>query len=417
MKQIKDINAPDIEGDAGPIHYRVSRIHAGIRDLPAGNVVISLVPNSNQVRIQVNGISGSGSCRIDYKFLFISDGFDGDANIHSVGLSTTMAFGFDGEGRPTASIIQFDLGINNDNINLSFHGSIIGDLVNFLVNVLKPVFVGMVRNMINGAVPPAMNTIINNMIRSLPQSVDIGPNLAITFKIPQNPWVNADYFCVAIAGYVFYKPKPAPPPYDPKPSPDYDPASQKGIQFFLTDYVIKSAMDASFAAGLMNMLFVFPVDDYDLEMDCKANEAPAITFNNDVTVVAKAYCKITAKNKKSGEKMSFGISTDVLANLKERIKDQTLFFEIIKLVISNLKIDNPEKYDLKWFEDAINLVIAQAKDIINVLIGQRGIKLPSIEGVDYSDIEEYSKNGYIEVLVTPIIHISEKDVLKGLPTH
>ena len=74
-----------------------------------------------------------------------------------------------------------------------------------------------------------------------------------------------------------------------------------------------------------------------------------------------------------------------------------------------MEIDNPNKYDLKWFVDGINMILEKTAEIINVLLGQRGIKLPSIEGIDYSDIEESAKVGFIEVLVTPIIHLQESD--------
>ena len=109
--------------------------------------------------------------------------------------------------------------------------------------------------------------------------------------------------------------------------------------------------------------------------------------------------------------MDFGLITDVNVNLKEKIKDQTLFFEILKLAVANMEIDNPHKYDLKWFEEGLNFVLAKAAEAINLLLGQRGIKLPSIEGIDYSDIEEYVKAGFLEILVTPIVHIKESDVL------
>ena len=98
--------------------------------------------------------------------------------------------------------------------------------------------------------------------------------------------------------------------------------------------------------------------------------------------------------------------TDFVTNLKESIKAQTLFFTIMKLALANMQIDNPNKHDLKWFEDGINTILAQTAEAINALLGQRGIKLPYIPGIDYCDIEEYAKAGYIEVLVTPIIHIT-----------
>ena len=283
MKQMKDITAPDMDGDLGPIHYHVSRIHAHMEDLPAGNVGIGLVPNSNRISISVSNVRASGGCRIDYRLLFIQDGFDGYVSVNGVGVAASLAFGADGNGRPTASIVSFDIGITANNVDIQFHGSIIGELVNFLANVLKPIFIGMVRGMIDQNVPPVMNQIINQMIQKLPPYVDIGPNLAITFKLPQTPWVNADYFCAAIAGYVFYKPNPQPPPYDPKPCPDYDPASQKGIHFFLTDYVIRSALDATFSAGLMNIQYTVPVNEYDLTFDCAATASPVLDFNADIT--------------------------------------------------------------------------------------------------------------------------------------
>ena len=105
--------------------------------------------------------------------------------------------------------------------------------------------------------------------------------------------------------------------------------------------------------------------------------------------------------------MEFGVITDLITNLKETIKQQTLYFNIIKLALANMEIDNPHKYDLKWFTDAINTVLATAVEAINALLGQRGIQLPFIGGINYSDIEEYAKAGFIEVLVTPIVHIGE----------
>eukprot|EP01022_Parablepharisma_sp_SALTPOND_P028830 TRINITY_DN71854_c0_g1_i1.p1 TRINITY_DN71854_c0_g1~~TRINITY_DN71854_c0_g1_i1.p1 ORF type:complete len:360 (+),score=9.46 TRINITY_DN71854_c0_g1_i1:1000-2079(+) len=283
MKQIKDISANDIKGNAGPISYHIHRIRAHMESLPASNVRISLVPNSNRVAVSVRGVRASGGCRIDYKVLFISDGFDGHAAIHSVGVNTLLAFGADHQGRPTASVIGFDIGIGPGNVDISFHGSIIGELVNLVANILKPIFVTMVRGMIDQAVPPSMNQMINQLIRQLPLTVDIGPNMAITFQIPKTPWVNADYFCVAIAGYIFYKPKPTPPPYNPKPCPDYEPSSQKGIHFFLTDYVIRSGLDAAFNAGIMDIQYTMPVDIYDLTFDCAATSSPVLNFNSDIT--------------------------------------------------------------------------------------------------------------------------------------
>ncbi len=125
---------------------------------------------------------------------------------------------------------------------------------------------------------------------------------------------------------------------------------------------------------------------------------------------ANAACKVTAKHKQTGQVMQFAMSAGANIKLTEKIKQQTLFFEIISLGVSNLKFDNPSKYDLKWFQDSINVVLQKAKETINALLGQRGIKLPNLPGIDYSDIEESAKNGYVEVLVTPVIHLQQSDL-------
>ncbi len=282
MRQLKEITVPNINGNAGPIKYSISSIRARMESLAPSNVAIRLIPNSNRVGVSVSNLRGSGNFHVEFQFLFIKAGVDGSASINGVGVNVEMAFAYDGEGRPTANVAQFGINMGVNNVGISFSGSILAALVNVVVNLLKPIFVNIMRSILNNAVPGVMNNLINQLIRQLPMSVDISPALAIAFRLPKTPWVNSDYMCVAIAGYVYYKPSPHPPAYEPKACPDYEPASQKGIHFFLTDYVIRSALDATYSAGLMTIQVPVQADQYDIVMDCGATSAPVLQFSNSI---------------------------------------------------------------------------------------------------------------------------------------
>lgn len=204
---------------------------------------------------------------------------------------------------------------------------------------------------------------------------------------------------------IFAKSKPEPPPYDPKPCPDYEVYSDKTIQFILTDYIVRSALDAAFNAHYMLLQHSFVDDTYNLTLYCNAKSPPTLSFNEDIFVNATGECRISGFNKNSNEKYEFGIETDFINTLNENITDGTLYFTIVRAGLQNMKFINPNNHDLKWFAERINAVLKEITNAINILLGARGIQLPKIPGIDYSDIKQAVKDGYMEALVTPIIHI------------
>eukprot|EP00831_Metopus_contortus_P067193 TRINITY_DN59943_c0_g1_i1.p2 TRINITY_DN59943_c0_g1~~TRINITY_DN59943_c0_g1_i1.p2 ORF type:complete len:131 (+),score=31.06 TRINITY_DN59943_c0_g1_i1:64-456(+) len=72
------------------------------------------------------------------------------------------------------------------------------------------------------------------------------------------------------------------------------------------------------------------------------------------------------------------------------------------------KIDYKFKKEIKidWFKKKINEVFATIKELVNHEIGSKGIPLPSVKGVDYHDIVQYVKTGYIEIGVNPKFHLT-----------
>jgi len=402
------IRIGDFEFDAGPIHIRVYDIRIRVTNM--GGSGIELIPNSNRMNIRIADLGCLGTFGVEWRFGFLHDGFNGDIGLHNVGVSLMMAFGYDEKGKPTAEAVNCGISIDANNVDLQFNGNVWADVANQLAPRFKPIIADTARGNLQSAVPANLNSILNGMLSKMPLVVDIGPNMAIAFRLISPPWVIRDNFCVSIAGYIFAKNKPVPPPYEPKPCPDYEPDSPKTIQFFLTDYVVRSALDAAYNAGLMDIKYTIAVDNYDLTFECEAKSAPILAFNSSISVTANGDCKIVGKNRVTSEQLEFGIAADLISNLNETIANQTLYFKIIHAGVQNMKIINPNNHNLKWFEERINDILDQTANALNILLGQRGIQLPSIPGIIYQTIEEYAKDGYIEALVTPIIKLTYESI-------
>eukprot|EP00831_Metopus_contortus_P060906 TRINITY_DN5279_c0_g1_i2.p1 TRINITY_DN5279_c0_g1~~TRINITY_DN5279_c0_g1_i2.p1 ORF type:complete len:499 (+),score=55.74 TRINITY_DN5279_c0_g1_i2:106-1497(+) len=396
MKQMKDIHAKDIKGHFGSIYYKIHGIHAYLKSLQPSHVHIGLNKGTNQITLKATSVDAGGKCKIDTKFGFITDSFHAEAKVHHVSVSTTISIQHESSGRPKCSVKKFDIGINENNVSIHFSGGKISELLNFLVKLLKPLFMGMVKNMINGNAPGIMTGVLNKFLHTLPMSVDITPNLAIA---------HADYFCVALSAYMYYKKNHKPPPFSPMQLPNYNATNHKGIHFFLSDYTLRSGINAAFEAKILSISYKMSVMGWDTNFTCNFSNSPELHFDNKINLTGQAYCDVEAKHSLNSEKQKFGVLANTVIYIKEEIKNQTIFFNIDELALKKMKLINPFNLDLKWFENSINFVLRKSAEAINNFFGKHGLTLPTLEGISYEDIEEYVQPGYIEVLVTPKIHL------------
>jgi hypothetical protein len=61
--------------------------------------------------------------------------------------------------------------------------------------------------------------------------------------------------------------------------------------------------------------------------------------------------------------------------------------------------------DIEWFKKAINEAFAAILVAINGELGQKGIPLPTIKEIDYTDIVQYIRAGFTMVGTTPVFHM------------
>lgn len=139
------------------------------------------------------------------------------------------------------------------------------------------------------------------MLKTMPLDVEIGENIWITYGLTSAP-INVNSFSTCgLSGYLYLKGHKQPPPYDPPAVPVYDSGNSKGIQFFLTDYLLQTGIDAGYSANLYQVDLQYTILNYDLDMHCFAiTKSPQITFNNSVKAFASGQCDFKAKNNSNG---------------------------------------------------------------------------------------------------------------------
>ncbi|MDR3736451.1 MAG: hypothetical protein P4L10_13060, partial [Acidobacteriaceae bacterium] len=212
-----------------------------------------------------------------------------------------------------------------------------------------------------------------------------------------------DYLFTGIAGYVHPKNNPNPPPYPIAAMPEFDTANPKGIQFFISDYVIRSAIDATFTIGSMNVHLDKVLMNHHIKMTCSATKSPDFAFVNAIRVTMDVNCVVDFDDNVNNR---FTLVTGLTIALKEYVRAAVIFFSMQEAKFNKLEYKQEKPVDIKWFKDGINKVLAAVIEIANSELGQKGIPLPTVKGIDYTDTVEFVKAGYMEICTNPIFKIT-----------
>ena len=399
-KQVEHMVLPDIHTDNSGFHIDVTNIHIDVVPFHPNQIGIIFVPNTSILRFSANSFSMKGSAHIHAKWKIISKSMDADIGVTNLGIDCQFTL-LSNNGKPNIRVDSLAIHLAAGNVSIHIHGDIINQILNFLVNLLKGHIVSLVVSLLQSKLPPIATTEINNRLNTLPSDISIWQNFSMKYSFPYAPYVKQDYLYTGINVYVHPKGNPNPPPYEPPDMPEFDASNPKGIQFFFSDYVVKSGLDASFAVGLLTMDMEKDILGHHIKMSCKATKAPSFAFVKAVDVVMDAECVVTFD---SDPKNKFTVIAQLHVNLKEYIKAAVLFFTIVEVKFNKLEYINDNKVDIEWFKNGINDVLAVAIQIVNGQLGQRGFPLPTIAQVDYSDLVEAVGAGYILIGCNPIFH-------------
>ena len=396
--KLDKITIPDVHTKEDGFDIDVTSIHIHVDALPSSNVHIGLKDNTNVVTLSMSGISLSGSAHAHAKWHFISKSVDMTISVHSVGFHSDIVCSVDSNGRPHVVLSNFHVSLSSNDVDIHFNGGFIEKLLNWIVDLLKGHIVDPIRDAINKQVPDAVDEQVNKILETMPLSVDISDKVAVAYKMAKNPVVHSSYIIWFLSGYMYLRPNGPPPSYGPTPFPDYQTSDPKGVQIIFSDFLLKSGLDVGFQAGTMVFNQTFEISGEKLALACAMKQAPTIEFVEKIVASTKEIdCDMHITDTGSTD-LEVTLKAKLDFVVEEYIKTQTVYFKIDDLTFTVISIDGS---GVDWFNKYSKQIIDGVVAALNVMYGQKGIKLPDVKGVTYSDVTESVGQHFMTISATP----------------
>ena len=321
-----------------------------------------------------------------------------EIGIYNAGISTSIGL-VSVSNKPNIRIIEFTLGISPNNVHIKISGGLIAKIIDLLVNALKDHLIKYVVSAVQSKVSPLVTRLVNDRLNSLRNDIQVSDKIFMRYSFPIAPAVKSGYLFTGIVTYLYPAGDPLPPPGPIVRMPEIDYRNSKGVQFFLSDYVVRSGLNAAFKLNLMSAQVNTKVDNRAVAMKCLVTKLPDFRFAGTIKASADGTCIVSLDN---DPKPKFEMILSINLALSEKVKNAILFFNAEKLEVAKIEFKMLEQIDIEWFKKKINDVMAAVLAAINGELGQKGIPLPTIKEIDYSDIIQYVSNGYTMIGTTPI---------------
>jgi len=399
-KQIAHIVLPDVHTSHDGFDIDITNIHIDISPIQPNQIFITFMPGTSIIKFGGNNFALVGAAHAHVKYHFISKSADIDVSINELGFEVEVEL-HSNSGKPNIAVRSLHINLEPKHVHVHIKGDILNKILEFLANLVKDHYCKGIIKEISQKLPPIVTTEVNKRLNTLPTDISLSNSMAMKYGFPYAPNVKNDYLHTGISAYIHPKNKPSPPPYEPEDMPEFEPNFPRGIQFFMSDYVIKSSLTALHELGFLALSFEKQLLGHDIHMTCHASKTPEFDFDHAIVVDFQGSCDVII-NKDPHTK--FSIITELHANLKEYIKHAELFFGIHEFKIIKLEYKQDHPIDIEWFKKGINQVLELIRLIINGEMGNSGIPLPTIHGVDYTDSAQEIKKKYMMIGVNPVFH-------------
>jgi hypothetical protein len=400
-KQIEHVRLPDIKGKQSGIHYEITNIDIYVNPINPSQINVQFVSGST-LKFSGTSFGMRGSAKAKVKWTIISKTVSVSISISNAGFSTSIALKAV-NNKPNIQITQFDLSISSGNVHISVSGGLIGKVINLIVGLMKGHIVSNVVSGIRGSAPGIITKKVNSILDKLPSDIKITNNIYMKYEFPVAPVIRNGYMFTGIVAYLHPANDPSPPPGPMRPIPEFDANNARGVQFFISDYVVRSALNAAFKLNLLYININRKISNRQVIMSCKVDKLPDFAFDNAIQATASGICDVALDNDPTPK---FQLLATIQLVLQEKIKNAIIFFSGDKLTFSKLDFKIIKPVDIEWFKNAINEVFKVVLEVINGELGQKGIPLPTIKEMDYTDIIQYIGAGFTMVGTTPVFHIN-----------
>jgi hypothetical protein len=411
MSQLKDLNAPDIDLviPGTEIGIKVHKIHSHLYDILQEDIQVDFIPDSSTVKVLVKDISAYWEANIEANLIVIKRSAYASIHMNNLGFSFQVLSGAK-EGRATVQITDFKVDLQKKTFDFIIRGDFFAELLERLANMLEDAAVAIVKAALEQIIPGTLNTLFSFILETIPQKIELGP-IGLTYYIPEPPAIKDNFFCTGISAYLYPVDDPKKPEFEPVDMMDYDPDCGQNLQFFLSDYTIKSAIHAMHEIDILNfnMTTQFLWGDHDF--GCWMTEKPEFKFNTSViSYTGASKCKVVLFNEGwFKDNLHFSIGGAIEFKMRQLTTDTHIAFLIDIFELSDFFVQFPfldYEFSLNWLLYLLNDALDLISEEINKHLEKLKLPLPTIDGLGVDDNKEELQEGFLQIAFTPKLDFS-----------
>eukprot|EP01022_Parablepharisma_sp_SALTPOND_P012971 TRINITY_DN1690_c0_g1_i1.p1 TRINITY_DN1690_c0_g1~~TRINITY_DN1690_c0_g1_i1.p1 ORF type:complete len:496 (+),score=42.37 TRINITY_DN1690_c0_g1_i1:136-1488(+) len=398
-KEVALVVMPDLKFHLNGFDVHISQIIAGLLPVDPNQIALQFLPGTSMLLVGGAGLTMGGKAHIQVKFKFVTKTTNVEILVRNLGFAFEVSM-LSANNKLIAVVAKTVIHLSKNDIIIRIPDPFFA----FIIEIFKEYFLGIIIKDLEGRLPKSVNNKLLKILLSLPTDIDIGSGLSMKYGFPYAPFYKEGYLYIGVGGYVHPKNSPSPPPFEPPDVPEFDHQNPKGIQFFISDYVIKSALDAEFRLGTMTASFEKAIGGHSLKVQCKATKVPNLRLANAIVAELDSECDVFVDNKPN---YLIGVASRLHASVSEHVRSNLVFFKINELKLLTIEFKKIPPYDIEWFKNRVNEVLAVIIELINVRLSQKGIPLPHIPEMEFRNTIGEVRNGYIEIGVDPVFHITQ----------
>ena len=425
QKAITDINIPDQEFDVDIITVSLTNIHFGITNFQVESVTCEFI-SPDIIRVHVKDIKGWGRFSSKFSWAFISLSEDVDFDLYDFDIDCDIKLlSKEKEGK-----LLPDALLQNINYNIDFDFTLHGDLSEIL-NLVKGPIKSVILDELDNFIINESNEALQQGLSLIPLDIDINleKGYAIDYTLVETPSISSEGNFLLFNSYAKFINKNIPDTKEdryplPLGIPKYNTTGKKA-QFYITDYVINSALYTFYRTGdLMYTVTpeILPEDFpfkltttylgeillFGIEEIYGENKECEITFNvidEPIVNLDEKIMKFNVPTKTTVNVRGFNDSAIIFTNMVEvkvelrLLEDVNITGYIYELSISqtNITYNNLPKVTEEIIENGFGYISDIIKPFLNLfIVNNLHFEIPSVKGIKFTNMTISHNIKYIE---------------------
>eukprot|EP00826_Nyctotherus_ovalis_P003196 TRINITY_DN10645_c0_g1_i7.p1 TRINITY_DN10645_c0_g1~~TRINITY_DN10645_c0_g1_i7.p1 ORF type:complete len:464 (-),score=76.21 TRINITY_DN10645_c0_g1_i7:119-1510(-) len=404
-KEIKTITANGTKGKSDNYKYSLNSIDFKIDHITPYQVKITI---HNDSTIEIKGISPfmneSTDGWVDYEDTIRN--FKVEITIGEFAFSM-KAFLKSVDNKLSIEIQEMSLDLSYGHVHAVFKTKIFEQIESDFRRLVELYIVSNLTSAIKDRIPSEATRIVNNLFNSLSTDINITDQVYLKYQFSAAPVKENESMATGIVAYfhTFNNFTPSPGPVSPMPL--FDETSPTSVQFFMSDYVVRSAIDTLFKLDLMKILVKREIGDHMVNLSCMASELPGFRFANAIEANVTGACSFTLDN---SSEPNIRVFASLHLRLSEKIRQAALFFNVETFTFFRLSLEVLTPVDLQWFNEAIDKIFGVIIEEVNVILEKAGIPFPWSDKGYYGHFIQRAGDGYMMLGTNFIFPEKRRDI-------